>query len=111
MGWIRHGDVEYDSPLGVVRKKDSVEIRLCVSYMDLNAISTTDATPLPLMDTILGQFGKSEYFSTADCCKGYYAVKIDKGSQKYAGFVFANACYFHTVMPFGLKIVLVCTQS
>ena len=34
MGWIEHGDSEYASPLVVVKKKGTNDLRLCVSYKD-----------------------------------------------------------------------------
>ena len=103
MGWIRHGSGQYASPLIIVKKKETDGIRLCVSYKDLNAICKTDAVPMPLMDNILAQLGKSRICFVADCCKGFYSIPIEEESQKYTGFVFENAYYFFTVVPFGLK--------
>jgi hypothetical protein len=102
MGWIEHGDSEYASPLVVVKKKGTNDLRLCVSYKDLNRITVIDQTPMPDIEDILARLGKSKYFSTFDACKGFYAIKMEPDSKKYTGFVYQNAHYIHNVVPFGL---------
>ena len=102
MGWIEIGDSEYASPLVVVRKKGSNDLRLCVSYKGLNAVTVIDPTPMPDIEDVLGRIGKSRYFSKFDAAKGFYAIKMDPESKKYTAFVYQNAQYLFNVTPFGL---------
>ena len=102
MGWIKHAESDYASPLVVVRKKHSNELRLCVSYKDLNNITVIDPTPMPEPEDVISQLGSSRYFSVCDAAKGFYAIRIEEESQKYTGFVFQNNHFVHTVLPFGL---------
>ena len=64
MGWMEHGDSEYASPLVVVKKKGTNDLRLCVSYKDLNRNTVLDQTPMPDIEDILASLGKSKYFPT-----------------------------------------------
>lgn len=102
--WIEPAgeDVNYASPLVVVRKKGSQDLRLCVSYKSLNEVTISDPTPVSDIESILGNIGKSRIFSTTDAAKGFYAIKIEPESRKYTGFVYQNAHYVHKVLAFGL---------
>ena len=102
MGWIERTDSPYASPLVIVKKKESNDLRLCVSYKDLNRITVIDPTPQSDMEDILARLGKSKLYSVFDACKGFYAIKIDEESKQYTGFVYRNAHYHFCVCPFGL---------
>jgi hypothetical protein len=39
LGWIERSDSEYASPMVIVKKRDSSDIRICVSYESLNEIT------------------------------------------------------------------------
>ena len=55
------------SPVVMVRKKDGSH-RFCVDYRQLNFI---DLFPLPRIDDLLDQLGKSKFFTTLDLVAGY----------------------------------------
>jgi hypothetical protein len=102
MGWIEKTNSYYASPLVVVKKKGTDELRLCVSYKDLNRITVVDPMPQPDMEDILAKLGKSKFFSTFDACKGFYAIQMEENSKHYTGFVYQNDHYHFCVCPFGL---------
>ena len=103
LGWIERNDnPEYASPMVIVKKRDSDELRLCVSYKSLNAITVIDSTPQPDIEDILARFGKAKFFSVCDACKGFYAVKMNEDAKKYTSFVTPRDCYVFNVCPFGL---------
>ena len=87
-GWIEPSDA---SPIVVVKKKNSDEIRLCVNYKKLNDITVGDPMPMPEIDDILTKIGQSTMFSTVDMCKGYYAIGLNEGSRDYTTFCTPNA--------------------
>jgi len=58
-GWIEPSDAPYASPIVVVKKKNTTDIRLCVNYKRLNDITVNDQMPMPEIDDILTKLGKS----------------------------------------------------
>jgi hypothetical protein len=102
LGWIERSDSPYASPMVIVKKRDSSDLRICVSYKSLNAITEIDPTPQPDIEDILAKLGKSIYYSTFDASKGFYAIKMEESAKKYTSFVTPRDCYCFNVCPFGL---------
>ena len=102
-GWIEKSTAEYASPIVVVKKKQTSDIRLCVNYKRLNDISKDYPQPMPEIDDVLAQIGPSKIFTTVDMCKGYYAVAMEDSSKDFTTFVTPRDMYRFRVMPFGLK--------
>jgi hypothetical protein len=82
LGWIERSDPPYTSPMVIVKKRDSPEIRICVSYKRLNAITLIDPTPQPDIEDILEKLGSSKIYSTFDARKGFYAIKMEETAKK-----------------------------
>ena len=61
------------SPVVLVRKKDGT-LRFCVDYRGLNSVTKLDQFPLPHIDDLLDQLGKSHYFTTLDLVSGYWQM-------------------------------------
>lgn len=102
LGWIERSDSPYASPMVIVKKRDSPEVRICVSYKRLNAITVIDPTPQPDMEDILAKLGSSKIFTSVDACKGFYAIKMEETAKKYTSFVTPRDSYCFNVCPFGL---------
>ena len=58
--------------------------------------------PLPLVDNLLDQLGKSKFFSTLDLAAGYWQVQIHPSSKEKTAFITHKGLYQFNVMPFGL---------
>jgi len=70
MSVIQPSKLPWSSPVVLVRKKDGSH-RFCVDYRKLNNVTKADTFPLPRIDDLLDQLGKSEYFSTLDLAAGF----------------------------------------
>ena len=101
-GVIKPSASPWASPVVLVRKKDGT-LRFCIDYRQLNAVTQTDSHPLPRIDDLLDQMGKSKYFTTLDLASGYWQVKVHPESQEKTAFVTHQGLYEFNVMPFGLK--------
>jgi hypothetical protein len=54
-----------------VEKKDK-ELRLCVDYRSLNAVTIKNKYPLPRIDILFDQLVGAQVFSKIDLCSGYH---------------------------------------
>ena len=86
----------------LVRKKDG-SLRLCVDYCDLNSVTKSDTFPLPRVDDMLDELGRSKVFSTLDLAAGYWQLQVHPDSCEKTVFITHQGLYEFSVMPFGLK--------
>ena len=100
-GVVQPANSPWASPVVMVHKRDGTH-RFCVDYRDLNAVTKADTYPLPRIDDLLDQLGKSHYFSTLDLASGYWQIKVHPDSQEKTAFVTPQGLYKFRVMPFGL---------
>ena len=100
-GVIESSQSPWASPVVLVKKRDGSH-RFCVDYRALNAVTVPDSFPLPRIDDLLDQLGKSTYFSTIDLASGFWQIRLDPSSQKNTAFVVPQGLYEFRVMPFGL---------
>lgn len=97
----------FNSPLLLVPKKSvdgSPKFRLVVDYRKLNRKLIPDRFPLPRMEDIFDNLGKSKYFSIMDLQAGYHQIPLNQNSRKYTAFSTDNGMYQWTVLPFGLSV-------
>ena len=89
------------SPVVLVRKRDGT-LHYCVDYRGLNSVTKLDKFPLPRVDNLLDQLGKSHYFTTLDLVSGYWQIRIDNDSMEKTGYITHQVLFEFQVMPFGL---------
>ena len=68
------------SPVVLVRKTDRT-LSFCVDFHSFNSVTKLDQFPLPRIDDLLDQLGKSRYFTTLDLAFGYWQIRVDKPSR------------------------------
>ena len=76
-GIIRPSKSPYASQVVIVRKKTG-EIRLCVDFRKLNAISIRDSFPLPRVEEALQAVQAAVWFSSFDLAQGYLQMAMEE---------------------------------
>jgi hypothetical protein len=88
-----------------VEKKDK-ELRLCVDYHPLNAVTIRNKYPLPHIDILFDQLAVTQVFSKIDLCSDYHQIKIHAEDIPKIAFTIRYGLFEYLVMSFGLTNVL-----
>ncbi|CAM5074398.1 unnamed protein product [Natator depressus] len=102
MGVIHPSGSAWASPVVLVPKPDG-EIRFCVDYHKLNAVTHPDNYPMPRTDELLEKLGRAQFISTLDLTKGYWQVPLDESAKETSAFTTHLRLYEFNVLPFGLR--------
>lgn len=102
VGVIEPSSSPWASPVVLVPKKTG-GVRFCVDYRKLNAITQSDAYPLPTIQEILDSLAGATVFTSLDLNSGYWQVQMDPASQDKTAFVCSMGLFHFKTMPFGLR--------
>ncbi len=102
LGKMKPIDSEYACRVTLLVKKDGSR-RFCGDYRPLNRQTRRDAFPMPLVDDVISQLGKSTWFSALDLQSGFWQIRMAPEDVKKTALITKSGLYDWTVMPFGLK--------
>ena len=69
----------------------------------MNAVTKDNPFPMPRVDDLIENLGKSRYIFTLDLAKGYYQVPVRDEDKDKTAFLSPHGKYRFLTMPFGLK--------
>lgn len=79
------------------------DLRFCVSYKRLNALTHGESYPILRMDDFIDSLGKSTVIFTTDHNRGFEEVEINEKDKDKILFTFHPGLYWFTQKPFGFK--------
>ncbi|CCE31587.1 uncharacterized protein CPUR_05440 [Claviceps purpurea 20.1] len=100
-GWIRASASPASSPVLFARKPGG-GLRFCVDYRGLNAITSKDRYPLPLIRETLRQLAKALHMTKLDVRAAFHRMRMALGEEWKSAFRTRLGSYEWLVCPFGL---------
>lgn len=101
-GYVQNSTSGWCSPLVVVEKKSTKQVRVCVDMRKVNERTIPDRFPTPNADDILNEV-HGKVFSVLDCDQAFYQVELRPEDREKTAFSFRGKLYEFTVMCFGQK--------
>ena len=74
-GIIEPACSEWASPLVVAKKKNG-ELRLCIDYRKLNAVTKFDTYLMPRMEELIDRVGREKFITALDLTTGYWQIPV-----------------------------------
>ncbi|KAJ1196781.1 hypothetical protein NDU88_000645 [Pleurodeles waltl] len=107
LGVIEHSENPWATPVVLVPKPHSQggkkEMMFSAGYRGLNAVTKTNAHPIPRADELIDRLGAAKYLSTFDLTSQYWQIDMALGAKEKSAFSTPGGQYQFTVMPFGLQ--------
>ena len=100
-GFIRSSSSSAASPVLFVRKPGG-DLRFCVDYRGLNAITVKNRYPLPLIRETLDRLVKAQYYTKLDIIAAFNKLRMAEGEEWKTAFRTRYGLYEYLVLPFGL---------
>jgi hypothetical protein len=101
-GIIEECDSPWAAPVVMVPKPGG-EVRVCIDYRQLNAITKHDHYPLPRIDDLLHAAKQTKCMSTLDLRSGYWQIGVRKEDRDKTAFITPFGMYRFLRMSFGLR--------
>ena len=100
-GFITPSKAPYSSPV-LFAQKSNGDLRFCVDYRKLNALTKRNRYPLPLIDEVIGKIMGCKHLTRLDIIAAFNKLRMHPGSEDYTTFITALGAYKYKVLPFGL---------
>ena len=100
-GFITPSKAPYSSPVLFALKANG-DLRFCVDYRKLNALTKRNRYPLPLIEEVIGKIKGYKHLTRLDIIAAFNKLRIDSSSEDLTTFITTLGAYKYKVLPFGL---------
>ncbi|KAI0993067.1 hypothetical protein K3495_g15117 [Podosphaera aphanis] len=100
-GFIRVSRSPAAAPVLFVKKANG-DLRFCIDYRGLNAITIKNRNSLPLITETLSQLSHAKYYTKLDVISAFNKLRIKEGDKWKAAFTCRYGLFEPVVLPFGL---------
>ena len=100
-GFIRVSRSPVAAPVLFVKKANG-DLRFCIDYRGLNAVTVKNRYSLPLIQETLSQLSSARYYTKLDVISAFNKLRIKEGDEWKAAFTCRYGLYEPLVLPFGL---------
>eukprot|EP00918_Siedleckia_nematoides_P020225 GHVU01043160.1.p1 GENE.GHVU01043160.1~~GHVU01043160.1.p1 ORF type:complete len:659 (+),score=37.93 GHVU01043160.1:144-2120(+) len=101
-GAIASSESDWASNVVMVPKKNG-NLRLCLDYRRLNAVTIKDAYPMQRLDDALRALEGASCFTVIDMQSGFHQMQMAEDSRDYTAFITPFGLFCALVMMFGLS--------
>ena len=101
-GIIEPSNSPWLSPVVLVRKKTG-DVRFCVDFRKINALTAADSHPLPPIQNMLDDLHASKVFSSLDARSAYWSIPVEPSDRPKTAFSDGGRLFQFVRMPYGLK--------
>jgi hypothetical protein len=102
LGKMRPNNSAYACRVTLPVKKDGGR-RFYGDYRPLNLQTRRDSFPMPLVEDVISQLGKSAWFTALDLQSGFWQIRMAPEDIGKIALVTKSGLFEWTVIPFGLK--------
>ena len=100
-GFITPSKAPYSSPVLFALKANG-DLRFCVDYRKLNAMTKRNRYPLPLIEEVIGKIMGCKHLTRLDIIAAFNKLRMHPDSEDMTTFITALGAYKYRVLPFGL---------
>ena len=100
-GFIRVSRSPVSAPVLFVKKSNG-DLRFCIDYRGLNAITIKNRYSLPLISETLSQLSRAKFYTKLDIISAFNKLRIKEGDEWKAAFTCRYGLFEPLVLPFGL---------
>lgn len=101
-GFITPSQAPYSSPV-LFALKPNGDLRFCVDYRKLNALTRKNRYPLPLIEEVIGKIKGCKHLTKLDIISAFNKLRMHPESEDLTTFITTLGSYKYKVLPFGLS--------